>query len=309
MREKLLPGNRSEGFMHLGFIGLGKMGFPMAENLLKGGHGLTVYNRSQGAPLQLKALGAQMAASPAELAPCCDIIFLMVPAAQEVTDVITGPAGLIKSLRPGALIVVMSSIDPGTMRALHGPVTLAGGDLLDAPVSGGEEGAKAATLAIMAGGSAAAFERALPALRHMGKTIVRCGELGAGQAAKLANQIIVAANMLTLSEALVFAKKCGADPAVVVQAIQGGLAGSRIMQDKAHRMLEGNFEPGGVLAYQIKDAANALATGHEAGVPLPITAMVMEALQSLKARGLAQQDHSVMVRYHEALAQIELSKE
>lgn len=294
----------------IGFIGLGIMGKPMARNLMKkGGHELVVHNRSQGAVQELVADGAASAASPAEVAERCDVLITMLPNSPDVRAVALGPRGIVEGARPGTLVIDMSSIDPTVAREVGGALAEQRMRFLDAPVSGGEPKAIEGTLSIMVGGPAGDFAEALPILKCMGASVVRVGEVGAGNVTKLANQVIVALNIAAMSEALVLAAKAGADPELVYQAIRGGLAGSAVLDAKAPLVMARNFSPGFRMRLHIKDLANALAAGHQVGAPLPLTAAVMEAMQSLKVDGLGEADHGAIVRFYEKLAQVEVRKQ
>lgn len=291
----------------IGFIGLGIMGKPMARNLMtRGGHHLVVHSRSQGPVQELVAEGAERAGSPREVAERCSVVVTMLPNSPDVSQVALGPGGIVEGARPGTLVIDMSSIDPTVAREIGATLADKGIRFLDAPVSGGEPKAIEGTLSIMVGGKAGDFEEALPILRCMGASVVRVGEVGAGNVTKLANQVIVALNIAAMSEALVLATKAGADPELVYQAIRGGLAGSAVMDAKAPLVFARKFNPGFRIRLHIKDLANALAAGHEVGAPLPLTAAVMEFMQSLKVEGLGEADHGSIVRFYEKLAQVEV---
>lgn len=293
----------------IGFIGLGIMGKPMARNLMRAGYPLVVHNRSQGPVAELVAAGAQAAPSPRAVAEQADVVITMLPNSPDVERVLLGPDGVLAGARPGLLYIDMSSIDPGVTRALAARLAEKGVRMIDAPVSGGEPRAIDGTLAIMVGGSEEDFQRALPILRAMGSTVVRVGEVGAGNVAKLANQVLVAVHLAAMAEALVLAAKAGVDPERVYQAIRGGLAGSAVLDAKVPRILDRQFQPGFRVRLHIKDLANALAAGHQVGAPLPLTAAVMEMMQALKVDGLAEADHGALVRFYEKLANVEVRRQ
>ena len=291
--------------LKLGFIGLGIMGTPMALNLIKGGHTLFVNTRSQ-IPQDLLAAGATACASPAAVASQADIIFTMVPDTPDVENVLFGAVGVASGLGQngkGKVVVDMSSIDPIATKAFAAKINALGADYLDAPVSGGEVGAKAASLTIMIGGESAVFERVKPLFELMGKNITLIGGNGDGQTCKVANQIIVALNIAAVSEALVFASKAGADPAKIRQALMGGFAASRILEVHGERMVKRTFNPGFRIALHQKDLNLALQGAKAMNVALPQTAGVAQQMQVCAALGHAQADHSALVKAWEAMAQ------
>jgi len=292
----------------IGFIGLGIMGKPMSRNLLKAGHQLVVYDIDQSAIHELASVGAQPGASPSDVAAKSEVIITMLPNSAIVKTVILGKDGVIEGARSGSIVIDMSSISPQVSREIAASLSQKGIHMIDAPVSGGEPKAIDGTLSIMAGGSQADFDRVLPIFKAMGSSAVLTGSNGAGSVTKLANQIIVQLNIAAVSEALVLATKADVDPELVFNAIRGGLAGSAVMEAKAPMMLDRNFKPGGTLRINIKDIGNVLETSHELGVPLPLTASVMEILQSLKADGMLEMDHSAIVRYYEKLANVEVAR-
>ena len=289
----------------IGFIGLGIMGRPMAKNLIKSGCKLVVYDKFARFD-DLVLLGAEGASSSKEVASKSDIIITMLPNSPHVKEAILGPDGVIEGIKKGSIVVDMSSIAPAASQELGAALKAAGADFLDAPVSGGEPKAIDATLAIMAGGEKTVFEKVKPILEKMGSTVVLAGGLGTGNVTKLANQIIVALNIAAVSEAFVLATKAGVNPQSVFDAIKGGFAGSTVMNAKVPMILDGNFKPGFRIELHIKDLQNALDTAHNLGVPIPLTASVMEILQSLKTDGMAANDHSAIVRYYEKLAKVEV---
>ncbi len=287
---------------NIGFIGLGIMGKPMARNLIKAGYRLVVHNRSQAAVQELAAEGAAAAASPAAVAEQCDRIFTMLPNSPQVREVLLGEKGVIKTARPGTVVIDTSSIAPVAAREIAGELAARQIAMLDAPVSGGQAGAVKGTLSIMVGGDAAVFAACKPLLEAVGSSVVRIGEIGAGNVAKLANQAIVAVSIAAIAEALTLAAQAGVDPAAVFEAIKGGSAASRMLEAKGPLMLAKKHEPGFRLALHIKDLGNVLETGHEVGAPLPLTAAVMEMMQLVKADRFADCDNSVLVKYYEKLA-------
>lgn len=288
--------------MHIAFIGLGIMGKPMARNLRRAGHDMVVYNRSRPAMDELVRDGMTAAANPADAAARADIVVTMLPNSPEVRDVVTGDNGVLSGARNGLVLIDMSSIAPLAAREIAALCGEKGVTMLDAPVSGGEPKAIDGTLAVMAGGDRDTFDRLRePVLLKMAASAVYCGPIGAGNAAKLANQIIVAANIAAVAEALTLAGQIGVDPAVVVDAIRGGLAGSAVLEAKAPMMIRDDFTPGFKIDLHIKDLANALETGHGVGSPMPITAQIAEMLQTVRADGGGQCDHSALITYFRKL--------
>lgn len=294
--------------MKVGFIGLGIMGKPMSKNLVKAGYSLIVNDVNAAAVAELVALGAESAENAADVARRSDIVITMLPNSPHVKQVVLGKNGLVEGARPGLVLIDMSSIAPLASKEVNAKLVEKGVEMLDAPVSGGEPKAIDGTLSIMVGGGKDLFDRCLPLLQKLGSSVVHCGDIGAGNMTKLANQIIVALNIAALSEAMVLAAKSGVDPEIVYKAIRGGLAGSTVMEAKAPMILAGNFKPGFRIELHIKDLANAIETGHDVGVPLPLTSQVMEMMQALKVDGKAGNDHSGLVQYYEKLAQFEARK-
>jgi 2-hydroxy-3-oxopropionate reductase len=288
--------------LNLGFIGLGIMGAPMAGHLLKAGHHLHVHTR-RGAPQPLLEAGAFECASAQEVARRADVVFTMLPDTPDVEKVLFGAEGVASGLRAGKTVVDMSSIDPIATRGFAQRIRALGCEYLDAPVSGGEVGAKAASLTIMAGGEAQAFDRIRPLFELMGKNITHVGAVGDGQVCKVANQIIVALNIAAVGEALVFASKAGADPAKVRQALMGGFASSRILEVHGERMIKRTFAPGFRIALHQKDLALALQGARALGVALPQTAGAAQLMQACAALGHGEADHSALVVALETLAQ------
>ncbi len=292
----------------IGFIGLGIMGKPMARNLLKAGYSLTVYNRSAGPMQDLADDGAGKASSIKEVAQNTEVIITMLPDSPDSEKVILGENGVLEGARTGSTIIDMSSIAPLISRKIADEASKRGIEMLDAPVSGGEPGAIAGTLAIMVGGNQDVFDRCLPILDVMGRSVVRVGDVGAGNFVKLANQIIVAANIEAIGEAFVLAQKAGIEPELVFQAIRGGLAGSNALEAKAPMIMERNFSPGFRIRLHQKDLHNALLTAKDLGVPLPVTGLVQQMLGALINRDRGDSDHSAIVNFVEDLANVQISK-
>ena len=292
----------------IGFIGLGIMGKPMARNLIKAGYSIVVYDLDPHSVEELAKSGAEAAASSADVASRTKTIITMLPNGPEVREVITGKKGIAEGALPGTLIIDMSSIAPGVSQEMHSFCKARGLRFMDAPVSGGEPKAIEGTLAIMAGCDEDDFEPAARILKSMGSSVVRTGMVGSGNVTKLANQIVVALNIAAISEAYVLAAKAGVDPVLVFEAIKGGLAGSTVMNAKTPMILARNFNPGFKLRLHIKDLDNAIQTGHQIGVPLPLTSSVMEMMQALNVDGKGENDHSVLVQYFEKLAKKEVTK-
>lgn len=286
--------------MNIGFIGLGIMGLPMAQNLARAGHAITAPER---ASLSAEARAAfTIVADATEVAKAAEVIIIMVPDTPDVERVLFGEGGVAAGLTPGKLVIDMSSISPTATKDFAAKVNALGCDYIDAPVSGGEVGAKNAALTIMIGAPQAAFDRALPLFQLMGKNITLVGENGAGQVTKVANQIIVALNIEAVAEALVFASKAGADPAKVRQALMGGFANSRILEVHAERMINRTFNPGFRIQLHQKDLNLALQSAKELGVALPNTASTQQLFSACAAMGGEGWDHSGLVQALEAMA-------
>ena len=292
----------------IGFVGLGIMGKPMAKNLLKAGYELVVFDINQEAVAEVVAAGAVKAVNAKEVAAQSEAVITMLPNSPHVKAAVLGENGVLAGAKPGLILIDMSSIAPLAAQEVAAAVAKQGVEMLDAPVSGGEPKAIDGSLSIMVGGKQEIFDRCVELLSKMGKSVVRCGDIGAGNTTKLANQIIVALNIAALSEALVLATKAGVDPELVFNAIRGGLAGSTVMEAKAPMILAGNFKPGFKIDLHIKDLANAIETGHDVGVPLPLTSSVMEILQALKFDGKGQNDHSGIAMHYEKMAKVEARK-
>lgn len=294
--------------MKLGFIGLGIMGKPMSKNLVKAGHELVVYDFHDSSIAELVELGAKGVKSGAEVAAECDTIITMVPNSPHVRAACLGEGGIAETAKVGTVVIDMSSIDPVESKAIGAELAEKGIELMDAPVSGGEPKAIDGTLSVMVGGKKATFDKYHEVLTAMAGSVVYVGELGSGNVAKLANQIVVALNIAAVSEALTLAKKAGTDPELVYQAIRGGLAGSTVMDAKAPMMLEHNFKPGFRIELHIKDLTNALNASHSVNASLPLTAHIMEIMQALKADGCEKEDHSAIVKYYEKVSDVSVEK-
>ncbi|WP_024303692.1 2-hydroxy-3-oxopropionate reductase [Pseudogulbenkiania sp. MAI-1] len=292
---------------NIGFIGLGIMGAPMAGHLIAGGHTVFTYTRSN-TPAALIEAGARVCTSGAEVARQADIVITMVPDTPHVEDALFGANGVAAGLSAGKIVVDMSSISPVATKDFARRINELGCEYLDAPVSGGEVGAKAATLTIMVGGNEAAFATVKPLFELMGKNITLVGGNGDGQITKVANQIIVALTIEAVGEALLLAAKAGADPAKVRQALMGGFANSRILEVHGERMVKRTFDPGFRIELHQKDLNLALTTGRQLGVSLPNTATAQELFNACAAHGGAGWDHSAMVRALEKLANFEIGQ-
>ncbi len=291
----------------LGLIGLGIMGRPMARNLLRAGYALTVHDVDRAAVDDLAAEGALPATSPRSVAEATEILITMLPDSPEVREVYAGVRGAFEALRPGWLAIDMSSISPATARELAAHAVAGGATMLDAPVSGGDKGAIAGTLSIMVGGDQTAFDRALPILSVLGKTIVHVGPAGAGQVVKVCNQVVVAIVIEAVAEALVLGAKAGVDPARIADVLQGGLAATKVLEMRRENMLTGHFDPGFRIRLHLKDLKNALELGREINVSLPAAAQVEQSMRALAAMGRADYDHSGLVTLVEDLAAFRLA--
>lgn len=291
--------------MKIGWIGLGIMGKPMAKNLLKAGYELWVNNRSQGPMEELAACGAH-AATRKELAENAEVIITMLPNGPQVREVILGD--VIKDMSPGQIFIDCSSISPVVSKEIAAALAEKGVEMLDAPVSGGEPKAIDGTLSFMVGGKQAVFDRCKDILGAMGASVTRCGEVGAGNTTKLANQIIVACNIQAVAEAFTLAQKAGVAPEVVYKAIRGGLAGSTVLDAKGPMMIAGNDKPGFKIDLHIKDLNNALDCAHAVGAPVPMTAAVQEILQWLHNNDCGENDHSAIAKYYEHLTGIHIGR-
>lgn len=287
--------------LKIGFVGLGIMGTPMCEHLLAAGHQLFVYSRGK-LPASIAESRATQCTHACSVAERADIIIVMVPDTPDVENALFGDDGIAQGLSGGKMVIDMSSISPIETKQFAQRVRGMGCEYLDAPVSGGEVGAKAASLSIMVGGSKAAFARALPVLQLMGKNITHVGEAGDGQTCKVANQIIVALNIAAVGEALMFAAKAGADPARVRQALMGGFAASRILEVHGERMVKRTFKPGFRISLHQKDLNLALSGAKALGVALPQTAGAAQLMQAANAQGWGELDHSALVKVLELMS-------
>lgn len=293
--------------MIVGFIGLGIMGKPMSKNLLKHGYELIVLESSKSAS-ELTALGSKAAATPKALAEKADVVITMLPNSPQVKEVILGADGVIEGARPGTVVIDMSSIAPLVSQEIAGKLAERSIEMLDAPVSGGEPKAIEGTLSVMVGGKQEIFDKCYDVMKAMAASVVRTGDIGAGNVTKLANQVMVAIHIAAMSEAFVLASKAGVEPELVYQAIRGGLAGSTVLDAKAPLVMDRKFDPGFRINLHIKDLANVLETSREVGVPLPLTAAVMEIMQALKVDGMGEDDHGGLIRYYEKLAKTEVRR-
>jgi len=291
----------------VGFIGLGIMGRGMARNIANAGFPLFVYNRTASRMAELADTGAKPTTSPADVARHCDIIITCVSDTPDVEAVITGPDGVIHGLKPGALVIDMSTISPQATVALAEQIRAHGGTMLDAPVSGGSEGAAKGTLSIMVGGDAADFNRALPVFQAMGKNIVHVGAQGAGQTVKLVNQILVVGNALAMSEALLFAQAGGVDLQKALTAVSGGAAGSWMLSNRGPQILNRDWRPGFTIDLQQKDLRLVLAAADDVGVPLPGTALIFQLYRTLQQAGLGHEGNHALVKALEQLARLEIN--
>jgi 2-hydroxy-3-oxopropionate reductase len=292
--------------LEVGYIGLGLMGKSIARNILKAGFPLVVHNRSQGAVEELVSEGARAASSPAEVAGQVDVVFTNLPDTPDVEKVALGPGGVIEQAHPGLILVDNSTIKPAASREIAQVLGEKGVQCLDAPVSGGDIGAREATLTIMVGGPEVALEWVMPVFHAMGKKITHVGESGSGQIAKAANQIMVAAQMVAMGELLIFAKKAGADPQKVVEAIRGGAAQCWTLDVKPPRLFAGNRTPGFKAHMQAKDLAIIMETAREYGVALPSAAVDGQLFNAMLQMGMADMDNSAVVGVIEALTGVSL---
>ena len=290
----------------IGFIGLGIMGRGMSANILRAGYPLTVWNRTPDRGAELLIAGARWADSPAELAAGSDIVITCVSDTPDVQAVIQGEHGVIEGIRAGSLVIDMSTISPAVTQALAAALAGRGASLLDAPVSGGSEGAAQGTLSIMVGGEASDFARALPVLQSMGQRITHVGGHGAGQTVKLVNQMLVVGNCLAMCEALLFAQAGGVDLAKTLEAISGGAAGSWMLSKRGPQILARDWRPGFTVALQQKDLRLVLEAADQQGVPLPGTALIFQLYRTLEAKGLGGDGNHALIKALEALAGFEI---
>jgi len=286
----------------VGFIGLGLMGLPMARNVLRAGYQLTVYNRTAAKAAALVAEGARQVATPAEVAQRSDAVVTMVTDSPDVLEVVEGEHGLLGGASSGSTWIDMSTISPDVTRRLGAAAADRGVEALDAPVSGGPPGAEAGTLSIMVGGKQEVFDACLPLLEAMGKTIVRVGDLGSGQVTKACNQVVIAATLAGIAEALVMGAKAGVDPALIRQALMGGYAGSRLLEVHGERMIQHTFAPGFFVRLHNKDLHIALQMARSLSVSAPMTALAAQHFNALIADGDGELDNSAMLKVYERLA-------
>lgn len=294
--------------MKIGFIGLGIMGRPMCKNILKAGYDVIVYDNKKSVIEELEACGAKAAISAKNVGENCDVLITMLPNSPHVKTVLFGENGAIEGLKNGSVVIDMSSINPIESKSIAKTLEEKGIHLLDAPVSGGEPKAIDGTISVMVGGNKEIFEKYYNLMKSMAGSVVRVGEVGAGNTTKLANQMIVALNIAALSEAFILCEKADVDPQLVFEAIKGGLAGSTVMNAKAPMMIERNFEPGFRIDLHIKDLQNALDTSHTINAYLPLTAQIMEVLQALKIDGKGEKDHSAILNYYEKMNNVIVGK-
>jgi 2-hydroxy-3-oxopropionate reductase len=286
----------------VGFIGLGVMGAPMARNLVEAGHPLVVHSRSRGPIDELSAAGAEPASSPREVAERAAVVITMLPDSPAVEDVVLGSDGVLEGASEGDLLIDMSTIHPTVSVAIAEAGRERGVGVLDAPVSGGDVGARDATLSIMVGGEQSDVERAQPLFEALGKTIIHVGEHGAGQVVKACNQVVVAVTIAAVSEALVLGSKAGVEPERILDVLGGGLAANRVMEMRRRNFLEHDFAPGFRIDLHHKDLDIALESGSEYGVPLPVTGLVQQGFRALRAKGHGGDDHSGLLALVEELA-------
>ena len=298
---------KGSGTMKIGLIGLGIMGRPMAKNMLKAGYALMVNDLNREAVEDVVSCGA-VAATNQEIGESCDVVMTMLPNSPHVKAVMLGEDGVAAHMKSGQVFIDMSSINPVASQEIAAELAKRGVEMLDAPVSGGEPKAIDGTLSFMVGGKQEIFDQYKDLLGTMGASVVRCGEIGAGNTTKLANQIIVACNIQALSEALTLAQLAGVEPEAVFAAIRGGLAGSTVMNAKAPMMIAGNDKPGFKIDLHIKDLNNALDCAHSVGAPVPMTAAVQEILQWMHNHEGGQKDHSAIAQYYEYLTGIKIGR-
>lgn len=294
--------------MKVGFIGLGIMGRPMAKNLIKHGHTLVVNDRNKEVIDEFIALGATSASNAAEIASHVDVIITMLPNSPHVRQVCLGEGGIIETAKKGTTVIDMSSIDPVESKNIGKALLEKGIELLDCPVSGGEPKAIEGTISVMAGGNKVIFDKYYDLIMCMAGSAVHVGELGSGNIAKLANQIIVAGNIAAMGEALSFATKAGANPELIYKAIRGGLAGSTVLDAKAPMVLNRNFKPGFRIELHIKDLMNAINAAHAVDAVTPLTSLLLDMMIGLRADGLQMEDHASLVKHFEKLNNVIVEK-
>jgi 2-hydroxy-3-oxopropionate reductase len=292
----------------LGFVGTGIMGKPMVKNLLKAGYPVLCYDIVPEPLKELAAAGASLAASNKEVAERSEIVITMLPNSPHVEQAVLGPNGVLEGARPGLILLDMSTISPIVSQKVAAEVAKRGVQMVDAPVSGGEKGAIEGTLSIMVGGERAIFDRVLPIFQAMGKTITYIGPIGSGGFVKLANQIIVAINLTAIAEALVLGTKAGIDLELMINALSGGLAGSKCLEQKRNNYLQHAFQPGFKIDLHFKDLGLIMEAGRSLGVPLPTTALVQELFSALRVKGRGQMDHSGVITVLEEMAGVTVGK-
>ena len=291
----------------IGFIGMGIMGKPMAKNLIDAGYSLIAYDINEDALEEMVAYGAEKASSCQEVSSLCEVIITMLPNSPHVKKAVLAKEGVINGVHAGQILIDMSSIAPLISQEIAKELNKKGVEMLDAPVSGGQEKAQLGTLAIMVGGKEEIFSQCKAILEVMGKPVL-VGNVGAGQTTKLVNQTIVAINIAAVAEGLVLGKKAGVDPERIFEAIKGGLAGSQCFTDKAPRMFKGNYDPGFRMKLHVKDLTNVLETSRELHTAMPLSAQVMEMMQTLIAEGHTEADHGGLAMFYEKLNNISLKK-
>lgn len=294
--------------MKLGFIGLGIMGKPMSKNLIKAGHQLVVCDFNNQAVQEIVELGAKAVDTSADVAKECDVIITMLPNSPNVKAVVLGKGGIIETAKENTVVIDMSSIDPTVSKEIGAQLSKKRIDFMDAPVSGGEPKAIDGTISVMVGGKRETFDTYYTMLMDMAGSVVYVGELGSGNVAKLANQIIVALNIAAMSEALVLATKAGVEPELVYQAIRGGLAGSTVLDAKAPLVLDRKFNPGFRVELHIKDLMNTMNASHSLGATLPLTSQVLEIMMALKTDGYEKEDHCSMIKYYEKINNVTVKR-
>ena len=294
--------------MKIGFIGLGIMGKPMCKNLINAGYDLVVMDLDVDKTDELVGMGAKVVMSPKAVAERCEIIFIMLRNSPHVEEVVLGTDGILDGISSGSIVIDMSSIEPAVSKKIAAVLAERDVDMLDAPVSGGQKKAIDGTLSIMVGGDQDVFDQCYDILKTMAASVVRCGDVGAGNITKLANQVIVALNLTAISEALVLATKAGVDPELVFQAIRGGLAGSNVLDAKVPKILARDFDAEMRIVHHMKDLKNALITSHDVGVPMPLAASALEVMQALTIDKKDHLDHAGLVQYFEDLAKVEVKK-
>lgn len=292
----------------IGFIGVGIMGKPMAKNLINAGYDIIAHDIIEKALNEIVEYGADRGTSPKNVAENSDLIFTMLPNSPHVKEVVLGKNGVIEGIREGQILIDMSSIAPLVSQEIAKELEKKGVEMLDAPVSGGEEKAKSGTLAFMVGGKKEVFEKCKDILDVMGGSVTLVGEIGAGQTTKLANQVIVALNIAAVAEAMVLGKKAGVDPEKIFNAIKGGLAGSKCLEDKAPRMFKANYDPGFKMKLHLKDLTNVFETSRKLHTAMPLTAQVMEMMQVLIADGNEEIDHGGLALFYEKMNGISLKQ-